>query len=141
MRSCELGGASLRRQHSPVGVPRPKVGLPPSCPSVEQSALQDATWDDLTRERFANDEATLAVVNSAFIGSRQARGQEAWLSPKIVVCEYLAAWVAVKAKWGLTVDTDEHITLAASIEGPCGDAAVHPAESITGHLLVNTGTN
>lgn len=68
-------------------------------------------WSRAKKEAFANDlehpEALVAVVASA---NRQkgSKGPDEWLpSSRTFVCDYLHDWVAIKARWALSMDVSE----------------------------------
>lgn len=68
-------------------------------------------WSRAKKQAFANDlehpEALVAVIASA---NRQkgSKGPEQWLPPnKTHVCQYVRDWMAVKARWDLTMSAAE----------------------------------
>jgi hypothetical protein len=71
------------------------------------------TWDDDTRERYANDlddPRSLVAVTDNVNQSKSDRDPAEWL-PTYGVCKYVVQWAAVKTRWGLTVDRAEKTTL------------------------------
>ena len=71
------------------------------------------TWDDDTRERFANDLGdgrSLVAVTDNVNQSKGDRDVAEWL-PERQVCRYVRHWVAVKLRWRLAVDPAERIEL------------------------------
>jgi hypothetical protein len=95
------------------------------------------TWDDATRERYANDlgdPRTLLAVTDNVNASKSDRDVAEWL-PTYGVCRYVRMWVAVKLRWGLTVDATERRTLRAEA-GQCANrridfVAARPARPAT----------
>lgn len=68
-------------------------------------------WSQEQRALFANDQRSLVAVtpeaNRPPVG-KGAKGPEAWLPPLPEArCSYLVTWVAVKARWGLSMDQAE----------------------------------
>lgn len=63
-------------------------------------------WDNMTRERFANDLAGPYSLIAVTATSNRAKGDKdplAWLPPnRSWRCTYVARWVAVKVRWSLT---------------------------------------
>ena len=73
------------------------------------------TWDDATRERYANDlgdPRSLVAVTDNVNQSKGDRDVAEWL-PERQVCRYVRDWTAVKLRWGLRVDRAERATLLA----------------------------
>lgn len=76
-------------------------------------------WTQAKRVAFYNDisdKRTLNAQTSALNSSKGARGPEQWLPPKNR-CAYVTSWVAVKKRWGLTVDTTEKAALTRLAAG------------------------
>jgi len=72
-------------------------------------------WDRARRAAFANDMSdprTLVVVSAAANRAKGSKGPEEWLPPDDdELCRYVADWVAVKARWQLTMDERERVTV------------------------------
>ena len=66
-------------------------------------------WDPQTREQFANDlgfEHSLVAVSAGSNRSKGAQDPTTWLPPESSQrCWYAAAWISVKARWDLSVDS------------------------------------
>ena len=85
-------------------------------------ALQEAhdsgghAWDRARRAAYANDlddPDTLVAVSAAANRAKGAKGPEEWLPPdSSALCRYVAGWIAVKARWDLSMDERERITVA-----------------------------
>ena len=69
------------------------------------------SWSSSRREAFANDETsplTLIAVSASSNRSKGDRDPAEWLPPAVGYrCEYVAGWVAVKARWELSIDPAE----------------------------------
>jgi hypothetical protein len=86
-------------------------------------------WDASTREVFANDLAyapSLVAVTASSNRSKSDRDPASWL-PGVnrYRCTYVALWIAVKWRWGLSVDGVERVALQAGLVG-CGRRAIVP---------------
>jgi hypothetical protein len=68
-------------------------------------------WDAKKREVYANDQTDprhLIAVTGGSNRSKSDRDPAEWVPTNTsYVCEYLANWVAVKARWNLSVDSKE----------------------------------
>lgn len=82
-----------------------------------------ATWTYERRHAFANDlvePETLIAVTGHTNQSKGDRSPDEWLPPdRASWCDYAAAWVAVKLRWGLSVTGPEKSTLVSVLSG-CG---------------------
>jgi hypothetical protein len=89
-------------------------------------------WDLERRTAYANDLSdprTLVAVTAAVNHAKGARGPEEWLPPDPGNrCRYVADWVAVKARWRLTMDPREHDAITAVI----ADCRAHMTRLTTG---------
>ena len=96
-------------------------------PLAEAWASGAHSWLPDRRERYANDlgyEQSLIAVSARSNRSKGAQDPAAWLPPKADQrCWYAAAWVHVKTRWSLTVDTAEANTLRDLLPG-CSQAAL-----------------
>ena len=94
------------------------------------------SWDAATRERFANDvddPRSLIAVTASTNRSKSDRDPADWLPPLTSYrCTYLSNWVAVKARWSLSIDQAEYETLAAVLSTcpNAGDVADLPTPQI-----------
>ena len=81
-------------------------------------------WDSGTRRRYANDlgYAHSLVAVSASSNRRKGAGDPAdWLPPlRSARCWYAEAWIAVKTRWELSVDTAE-LQVLRSVVSQCED--------------------
>ena len=69
-------------------------------------------WTAAMRTAFANDTSdrrSLVAASASSNRSKSDKDPTNWLPPrKAAVCGYLADWVAIKARWGLSMDQSEH---------------------------------
>ena len=84
-------------------------------------------WSSDRREHYANDlgyEHSLVAVSAGSNRSKGAQDPATWLPPEGGQhCWYAAAWVHVKTRWSLTVDTTEANTLESTLSG-CSDSDI-----------------
>lgn len=77
-------------------------------------------WTADTWTRFANDRTdprSLIAVSATANRSKGARDPAAWWPPNTSYrCQYAADWIAVKARWDLTVDAAEQESLDVQLE-------------------------
>lgn len=90
-------------------------------------------WDAATRERFANDLAyplSLIAVSASSNRSKSDRDPAEWL-PARNRCAFAKAWIGVKVRWRLAVDTTEKAALARALRGCPPLMAVPPLARTT----------
>ena len=92
-------------------------------------------WSSATRKAYANDTSdrrTLAAVTDRVNQQKSDKDPSNWLPPlKSYICTYIGNWIAVKARWELSMDKSEWgriknlltsscsgLTIAASSEAP-----------------------
>lgn len=85
------------------------------------------SWNQARRTAFANDlgyQRTLVAASASSNRSKSDRDPAEWLPPRQSYrCTYVQTWVAIKYRWGLTVDPIERDELLASLE-KCADTVV-----------------
>lgn len=83
-------------------------------PLAEAHRSGGDAWDREKRAAFANDLADprgLIAVSAGANRSKSDQGPEDWLPPEEGYrCRYVADWVAVKARWELSMDERERVT-------------------------------
>lgn len=81
------------------------------------------SWDNATRRAFANDlddSRSLIAVTASSNRSKGDRDPANWLPPnQSYRCTYVGKWVAVKHRWALTVDSQEHAAIRRVLDN-CG---------------------
>lgn len=87
-------------------------------------------WDRATRQRFANDEGyehSLIAVSASSNRSKGKRDPAEWLPPDAGShCFYADAWVRVKYRWSLSVDSSEAGALRQILDGCPDDGQAPP---------------
>ena len=75
-------------------------------------------WSSARRLAFANDISVswaLRAVTDNVNMSKGDRDPSSWIPPyRAAVCTYLVGWVAVKLRWGLSVDAAEKSSITSS---------------------------
>jgi hypothetical protein len=91
-------------------------------------------WSPAKRHAFANDVADPRTLRAASIAVNQDKGDKDpsnWLPPDAAdVCSFLADWVEIKVRWGLSMDTSEFGRIRNELRGPCTGARVPPFTSL-----------
>lgn len=81
-----------------------------------------ATWSARQRTAFAGDLGygpSLAAVSKAAHRAKGADEPNAYLPAAAQACRYVRSWIAVKHRWGLTVDAAEKAALAGDLVRSC----------------------
>lgn len=85
-------------------------------------------WTTARRTAFANDltdTRTLAVVTDTVNADKADRDPAEWLTPNSAHrCRYIGAWLSVKARWNLSIDTAEYNTIANYLVTPCSGLTI-----------------
>jgi len=79
-------------------------------------------WTEERRDAFANDLGYIGSLIAVSVESHDPKGAldpAEWL-PQQGVCEFAEHWVAVKWRWGLSVDSRELQALLKVFHGDCG---------------------
>ncbi len=83
-------------------------------PLPRRTASGGRGWDRDRRAAYANnlgDTRTLIAVSATANRAKGNQGPEKWLPPVAAYqCRYAADWVAVKARWSLSMDERERVT-------------------------------
>ncbi|KDN85609.1 hypothetical protein KCH_26260 [Kitasatospora cheerisanensis KCTC 2395] len=84
-----------------------------------------AAWSPAERQAYANDlddRRSLLAVHDSANQSKADRDPAQWMPPAAsATCRYIADWVTVKTRWGLSVDLTEHTAvqrIAAGCDNP-----------------------
>ena len=100
-------------------------------------------WTAAQRQTFANDLSdarALIAVTAGQNRSKSDRDPSNWIPPqKSYVCTYLSEWVAIKARWNLSMDQSEFgriknlltASCATTTIAPWGTAPVAPTSAVT----------
>ena len=100
-------------------------------------------WTAAQRQTFANDLSdprALIAVTAGQNRSKSDRDPSNWIPPqKSYVCTYLSEWVAIKARWNLSMDQSEFGRIKNLLTASCatttiaqwGTAPAPPTKSVT----------
>jgi hypothetical protein len=87
-------------------------------------------WPAGRRVAFGNDledARSLRAVTSAVNQDKSADDPSQWLPPhEPFVCQYLADWVSIKARWTLSMDESEHGRVHNLLTEGCPDQLIEP---------------
>lgn len=85
-------------------------------------------WSTARRTAFANDltdRRTLVAVTDTVNASKGDRDPAEWLPPTNgYLCGFIASWLAIKARWGLSIDTAEYNAINNTITTSCAGLTV-----------------
>lgn len=80
-----------------------------------------SSWTDLKRQQYANDMTDprhLIAVTGSSNRSKSDQDPADWVpTNKSYTCEYIANWVSIKVRWGLSIDAKEKAALIADLKG------------------------
>lgn len=122
--SCDLVGGSWISSYDGLKTTDPSTfDIDHFVPLKEAWESGAAGWDSDTRKRFSNDldySISLIAVTASSNRSKSDRDPAGWLpTSKAFVCQYVGRWIAVKYRWGLSVDTSEKRVLLSKVTA-CG---------------------
>ena len=87
-------------------------------------------WDDARRAAYGNDLTDRRTLIAVTASSNQSKGDSDpsnWLPPLVAdQCPYIGNWIAIKARWGLSMDQSEHDRIANLLQGQCFGLLVPP---------------
>ena len=87
-------------------------------------------WTAAQRQTFANDlsdSRALIAVTAGQNRSKSDRDPSNWIPPqKSYTCTYLSEWVAIKARWNLSMDQSEFGRIKNLLTASCASVSVAP---------------
>jgi hypothetical protein len=87
-------------------------------------------WSAAQRQSFANDLSdarALIAVTAGQNRSKSDRDPSNWIPPqKSYTCTYLSEWVAIKARWNLSMDQSEFGRIKNLLTASCATATIAP---------------
>lgn len=99
------------------------------------------SWEPGRREEFANDEGALLAVTARSNRAKGASDPAGWMpSNEDFTCPYAAAWIAVKARWNLTMDHEESDFLQRLLAGKCSGSTLHIRTPVLAFPVLDTPT-
>lgn len=91
-------------------------------------------WNGLALVAYANDlsdQRGLRAVSMTTNRSKGDRDPSNWLPPSAAaVCPYIADWVEIKTRWGLSMDQSEYGRIRNLLNGPCVGLVMAPLEPL-----------
>ena len=92
-------------------------------------------WTTPQRQAYANDLSDARTLRAVSAASNNAKGDKDpsnWLPPNPAdECSYIGDWIAIKARWQLTMDQSEHGRLANLLGSTCQGLLIAPRETVT----------
>ena len=93
-------------------------------------------WSEAQRTAFANDTSdtrSLIATSSSSNRSKSDRDPSNWMPPlRGYWCTYSANWIAVKARWGLSMDQSEWGRLNNVLSGQCAGTTMRGWSDVAG---------
>lgn len=90
-------------------------------------------WSDARRQAFANDltdRRTLRAVTDDVNQSKADKDPSNWMPPlESYWCTYLGDWVAIKVRWGLSMDESEYGRVRNLLRDRCAGWRIDPITS------------
>ena len=126
--TCHLNGGSWLSPYDGVTLDdAAKVQIDHMVPLAEAWYSGAFAWTTERRQALANDldvPWTLVGVSGKTNEAKGSSDPASWLPPRrAAVCPYLDSWVAVKVRWGLTIDIDEKEALTDRL-ADCPDTSL-----------------
>jgi hypothetical protein len=120
-----------------VDVPR-SLDVDHMVPLAEAWRSGARNWTESARRAYANDlddPRSLIAVTASSNRSKSDRDPANWLPSNTAYrCEYVGAWVAIKYRWELSIDSRERVAIERVLSG-CGElrtSASEPARPAAG---------
>jgi hypothetical protein len=80
-------------------------------------------WNGSALVAYANDLSDRRALRAVSVATNRDKGDKDpsnWLPPSDAdVCPYIGDWVAIKARWGLSMDQSEYGRIRNLLNGPC----------------------
>lgn len=86
-------------------------------------------WSVDRRVAYGNDTTdprTLIAVSATSNRTKGDKDPSNWLPQEPDVCRFIGDWVAIKARWSLTMDESEHGRIRNLLNGPCAGTTIVP---------------
>lgn len=103
------------------------------------------SWSVAKRRNFMNstlDKNSLALLVAKNAVLRGDRDPSSWLpNTSAQACSYLSAWVSIKARWGLSMDAREFISVRTAFSQKCvGTSVTSPSNSTSTSISGSAAT-
>lgn len=143
--SCKLYGGSWKSVYDNITfTSASSLDIDHMVPLSEAWQSGAYRWDANTRERYANDlgySRSLIAVSAATNRGKGDKDPYLWMPPnRGYWCQYIGDWIAIKYRWGLTIDSNEKRDLQTRVKS-CGSRTntIKPAIAVR-HFAANSGT-
>jgi hypothetical protein len=74
-----------------------------------------------------DDARSLRAITRNVNADKGGKDPAEWLPPhQPAVCQYLADWIAIKARWGLSMDQAEHDRISSEVGSLCPNLVIGP---------------
>jgi hypothetical protein len=86
-------------------------------------------WSPERRIAYGNDltdPRTLIAVSATSNRAKGDRDPSNWIPETDHLCPFVSDWIAVKARWSMTMDESEHGRLRNLLDGPCDGLSIAP---------------
>ena len=144
--SCTLYGGSWKSAYDNVTFTNARsLDIDHMVPLSEAWQSGAYRWDADTRERYANDLGYSRSLIAVSATTNRAKGDKdpyLWMPPNHGYwCQYVGDWIAIKYRWGLTIDAAEKRDLQTKVRS-CGARThtIKPALAIR-HFSSNSETS
>jgi len=98
---------------------------------AEAWASGASAWPEARRVAYGNDLTDRRTLREVTVHANETKGDRdpaGWLPPLVSdQCNYIADWISIKDRWGLTMDSAESATLHAMLAGQCKARLIPPA--------------
>jgi hypothetical protein len=94
-------------------------------------------WTVEQRIAFGNDTSDPRTLIAVTADSNRTKGNKDpsnWIPDNDYLCTYVADWIAVKARWSLTMDPSEHGRLRNLLRDRCPSLTVGPSRELRAEL-------
>jgi hypothetical protein len=99
-------------------------------PLAEAWASGASAWPEARRVAYGNDLTDHRTLREVTVHANETKGDRdpaPWLPPLVSdQCSYVADWISIKERWGLTMDPAESSKLHAMLAGQCKGSAIAP---------------
>jgi hypothetical protein len=131
---CDVAGATWRSPYDGLETADPSTfDIDHVVPLKEAWVSGASNWTPARRTAYANDLGyadSLIAVSAASNRSKADRDPAHWMPPDPAeACPYVAAWVAVKWRWNLTMDAAEKTKVDTVLAGCGGLTTPLPAKA------------
>ncbi len=134
--SCTLYGGSWKSPYDNITFTNSRsLDIDHMVPLSEAWQSGAYRWDADTRERYANDlgySRSLIAVSATTNRAKSDQDPYLWMPPNHAYwCQYVSDWIAIKYRWGLTIDKTEKRDLVQKVK-TCGKRAlaIRPALAV-----------